>query len=84
MAPGGQVVVATGGVDEIRGTDAGTLVLAVCGPGSASHIEADLVISNFGREQDYERVKSRLWQNLLRAGTASAHRRTGRGVEVDG
>jgi uncharacterized NAD(P)/FAD-binding protein YdhS len=86
MGAGGQVAVMTGRVDEIRGTDAGTLVLSVSvpGPGSASRIEADLVISNFGRESDYERVESRLWQNLLRAGVASAHRRTGRGVEVDG
>jgi uncharacterized NAD(P)/FAD-binding protein YdhS len=87
MAAGGQVAVTTGRVDDIRGTDAGTLVLSVSGPdpasASASYIEADLVISNFGREPDYERVDSRLWQNLLRAGTASAHRRTGRGVEVD-
>jgi uncharacterized NAD(P)/FAD-binding protein YdhS len=86
MGAGGQVAVTTGRVDEIRGTEAGTLVLSVSvpDPASASRIEADLVISNFGREPDYERVESRLWQNLLRAGTASAHRRTGRGVEVDG
>jgi len=86
MGAGGQVAVTTGRVDEIRGTDAGTLVLSVSVPdsASASRIEADLVISNFGRETDYERVESRLWQNLLRAGVASTHRRTGRGVEVDG
>lgn len=94
MAPGGQIAVTTGRVDEIRGTDAGTLVVSVsgpasagpasAGPASAEHIEADLVISNFGRESDYERADSRLWQNLLRKGIASAHRRTGRGVEVDG
>ena len=86
MGAGGQVAVTTGRVDEIRGTEAGTLVLSVSvpDPASASDIEADLVISNFGRETDYERVESRLWQNLLRAGVASAHRRTGRGVEVDG
>jgi uncharacterized NAD(P)/FAD-binding protein YdhS len=86
MGAGGQVAVSTGRVDEIRGTEAGTLVLSVSGSGSASawRIEADLVISSFGRESDYERVDSRLWQHLLQSGTASAHRRTGRGVEVDG
>jgi uncharacterized NAD(P)/FAD-binding protein YdhS len=86
MAAGGQVAVTTGRVDEIRGTDAGTLVVSVSGPGpgSAHCIEADLVISNFGREPDYERADSRLWQSLLRKGIAAAHRRTGRGVEVDG
>ena len=50
MGAGGQVAVTTGRVDEIRGTEAGTLVLSVSAPGSgsASRIEADLVISNFG------------------------------------
>jgi uncharacterized NAD(P)/FAD-binding protein YdhS len=81
---GGQVAFTTGRIDEIRGTDAGTLAVSVSGPASVQRIEADLVISNFGRESDYQRVDSRLWQNLLRKGIASAHRRTGRGVEVDG
>jgi uncharacterized NAD(P)/FAD-binding protein YdhS len=80
----GQVAAATGRVEEIHGTEAGTLVLSVSGPSPAQRIEADLVISNFGREPDYERADSRLWQNLLRKGTAAAHQRTGRGVEVDG
>ena len=84
MATGGQVAVTTGRVDEIRATETGTLVLSISGPAPEQRIEADLVISNFGRETDYERVDSRLWMNLLRKGLASAHRRTGRGVEVDG
>jgi uncharacterized NAD(P)/FAD-binding protein YdhS len=84
MADGGQVAVATGRIDAICATAAGTLALSISGPASAQRIEADLVISNFGRETDYERVDSRLWRNLLRTGIASAHRRTGRGVEVDG
>jgi hypothetical protein len=42
------------------------------------------VISNFGREPDYGRVASALWANLLRKKVAVRHRRTGRGVEVDG
>jgi uncharacterized NAD(P)/FAD-binding protein YdhS len=85
MAAGGQVVVTPGRVDEIRATERGTLEVAVSGTaaGRSQAIEADLVISNFGRETDYERVDSRLWLNLLRKGMASPHRRTGRGVEVD-
>lgn len=83
MAADGQVAVTNGRVGEIHGTETGTLVLSVSGPGSDQRIEADLVISNFGRETDYERADSRLWQNLLRKGIAAAHRRTGRGVEVD-
>jgi uncharacterized NAD(P)/FAD-binding protein YdhS len=85
LTTGGQVAVTTGGVDEIRGTEAGTLILSISGPALAQpqSIEADLVISNFGRESNYERVDSRLWMNLLRKGIARAHRRTGRGVEVD-
>jgi hypothetical protein len=80
----GQVVVTAGKVDGIDSTDAGTLVLSVSGPAGQQHVEADLVISNFGRESNYERVDSPLWANLLRKGIAFAHRRTGRGVEVDG
>ncbi|MDL4776552.1 FAD/NAD(P)-binding protein [Actinomadura xylanilytica] len=80
---GGRIVLTTGKVDEIVGTEAGTLRLSVSGA-AAQTIEADLVISNFGRETDYERVGSALWTNLLRKGIAVRHRRTGRGVEVDG
>lgn len=83
MADGGQVIRTAGRVEEIRTTEAGTLVLSVAGQASAQTIEADLVISNFGRESDYERVDSTLWGNLLRKGIALPHRRTGRGVEVD-
>lgn len=83
IAAGGPVAVTTGRVDEIRGTEAGTLIVSISGPTGPGSIEADLVISNFGRETDYERADSRLWRNLLRNGTATAHRRTGRGVEVD-
>lgn len=83
MAADGQVALTTGRVEEIHGTEAGTLVLSVSGAGPAQSIEADLVISNFGRESDYERADSRLWQNLLRKGIAAAHQRTRRGVEVD-
>ncbi|MDL4820982.1 FAD/NAD(P)-binding protein [Actinomadura sp. OS1-43] len=79
----GRITLTTGTVDRIVGTGAGTLKVSVSGPASAQTIEADLVIANLGREQDYERVRSPLWQNLLRKGIAVPHRRTGRGVEVD-
>ncbi len=86
MASGGQVAVISGRVDEIRATEAGTLAVSISGPAAAGTqtVEAGLVISNFGRESNYERADSRLWANLLRKGIASAHGRTGRGVEVDG
>jgi hypothetical protein len=84
MAENGQIVRTVGRVDEIRATGSGTLVLTISGPVPARTVEADLVISNFGRETDYERVDSPLWANLLRDKVACAHRRTGRGVEVDG
>jgi uncharacterized NAD(P)/FAD-binding protein YdhS len=82
-AMGEQIIVTTGKVDEIHGTEAGTLVVSVSG-GPTPRIEADLVISNFGRESNYERTDSTLWTNLVRKGVACVHRRTGRGVEVDG
>jgi hypothetical protein len=84
IAAGERVAVTTGRVDKIHGTEAGTLVVSISGPTGPGSIEAELVISNFGRETDYERVDSRLWRNLLRKGIATVHRRTGRGVEVDG
>jgi uncharacterized NAD(P)/FAD-binding protein YdhS len=82
-AMGGQVRHIAGRVREIRGTTAGRLELCVAEPTSTQTIEADLVVSNFGRESDYERVDSTLWMNLLRNKLACSHRRTGRGVEVD-
>jgi uncharacterized NAD(P)/FAD-binding protein YdhS len=81
---GGQVALTTGNVDRIVGTEAGTLRLHVSEPTLTRTIEAELVISNFGREADYERVGSTLWSNLVRKKLAVPHRRTGRGVEVDG
>ena len=83
MGAGRQVTVITGRVDEIRPADSGTLILSISRHAATRSIEADLVISNFGRETDYERVDSRLWKTLLRKGTARAHQRTGRGIEVD-
>ncbi|MEV0404666.1 FAD/NAD(P)-binding protein [Actinoallomurus sp. NPDC050550] len=83
MADGGQIILTSGRVDEIVGTEAGTLKLSVSGPASTQTIEADLVIAGFGREPNYERVGSALWTNLLRKKIAVPHQRTGRGVEVD-
>jgi uncharacterized NAD(P)/FAD-binding protein YdhS len=84
MGAGGQIAVTAGKVDQIVATEAGRLALSVSGPASARSIEADLVISNFGREPDYRRVGSALWANLVRKKIAVPHQRTGRGVEVDG
>jgi uncharacterized NAD(P)/FAD-binding protein YdhS len=83
MADGGQVTVVTGNVDTITATDAGTLLLSLSTPDGVRTVDADLVISNFGREPDYDRTDSTLWTNLLRGKVAVRHRRTGRGVEVD-
>ncbi|TYK50868.1 pyridine nucleotide-disulfide oxidoreductase [Actinomadura decatromicini] len=83
LESGRPIVRTTGKVDEIVGTASGTLRLTVSGPSPTRTIEADLVISNFGRETDYAQVGSPLWKNLLRKGIAVRHRRTGRGIEVD-
>lgn len=79
---GGPITLITGRVSGIVGTDAGTLRVSVAGS-STQTLEADLVISNFGREPDYGRSGSALWAALLRKELAVRHRRTGRGVEVD-
>ncbi|WP_367138251.1 FAD/NAD(P)-binding protein [Saccharothrix sp. HUAS TT1] len=83
MGEGGRVVLTNGRVQRIDDTGRGTLELTVAGPDSTVTVEADLVVSNFGRESNYERADSALWSSLLRKGLAVAHRRTGRGVEVD-
>jgi len=80
----GQVQVVVGRVDGVRVGSAGRLVVSIAMGATPRFVEADLVIANFGREVDYERVGSPLWVNLLRSGIACPHRRTGRGVEVDG
>lgn len=83
LADGRPIVRTAGRVDGIVGTGSGTLRLTVSGTSPARTIDADLVISNFGRETDYAQVGSPLWTNLLRKKIAVRHRRTGRGVEVD-
>ncbi len=63
--------------------DSGRLVVTVTGQEEKYTVEADLVVSNFGRESDYARVGQPLWRNLLQRGIAVPHERTGRGLEVD-
>nr|WP_286158406.1 FAD/NAD(P)-binding protein [Streptomyces sp. CB03911] len=79
----GSVEVVVGTVERITPTDSGRLVVQVAAPDEKHAVEADLVVSNFGRESDYSRVGRQLWQNLRRRGIAVPHARTGRGLEVD-
>ncbi|MEE4540593.1 FAD/NAD(P)-binding protein [Streptomyces sp. V4-01] len=79
----GVVQLVVGSVAGITPTESGRLVVAVAAPEEKHAIEADLVVSNFGREPDYSRVGQPLWRNLLRRGLAAPHERTGRGLEVD-
>ncbi|MCX5214151.1 FAD/NAD(P)-binding protein [Kitasatospora sp. NBC_00240] len=79
----GSVDLVVGNVERITPTESGRLVVSVAAPDEKHAVEADLVVSNFGRESDYSRVGQRLWRNLLRRGIAVPHGRTGRGLEVD-
>ncbi|MEY9886584.1 putative NAD(P)/FAD-binding protein YdhS [Catenulispora sp. MAP5-51] len=83
--PDGRLRLVVGRVKTITPTASGRLAATVTSARSqTSHIiEADLVVSNFAREPDYDRVRQPLWRNLLAKGLAVPHRRTGRGVEVD-
>lgn len=83
-AADGAVELVVGKVEAVRPAESGRLVVSVASPDRERAIEADLVVSNFGRESDYSRVDRPLWRNLLRRGTAVPHERTGRGLEVDG
>ncbi|MFJ6141017.1 FAD/NAD(P)-binding protein [Kitasatospora sp. NPDC092286] len=80
----GSVKLVVGNVEGITPARSGRLVVSVVAPEEKHAIEADLVVSNFGRESDYSRVGQPLWRNLLRRGIAVPHERTGRGLEVDG
>nr|WP_231591142.1 FAD/NAD(P)-binding protein [Saccharothrix sp. ST-888] len=80
----GSVKLVLGEVEGIAPTESGRLLVSVAAPGEECAIEADLVVSNVGRESDYGRVGQSLWRNLLRRAIAVPHERTGRGVEVDG
>lgn len=79
----GRVRLVLGRVEAITPTDSQRLVVTVAGPEARQSIEADLVVSNFAREPDYERVDQPLWRRLFERDLAVPHRRTGRGVEVD-
>ena len=79
----GSVSLVVGKVTGITPTASGRLVVSVAATEEDHAVEADLVVSNFGRESDYSRVGQMLWRNLLRKGTAVPHERTGRGLEVD-
>ncbi|MEU8515140.1 FAD/NAD(P)-binding protein [Kitasatospora sp. NPDC048722] len=79
----GSAKLVVGKVEAITPTASGRLVVSVVAPEERHAIEADLVVSNFGRESDYSRVGQQLWRNLLRRGIAVPHERTGRGLEVD-
>ena len=79
----GPVRLVVGRVERITQAESGRLVVAVAASERRHSIEADLVVSNFGREWDYSRVGRPLWRNLLRKRVAVPHERTGRGLEVD-
>nr|WSW69475.1 FAD/NAD(P)-binding protein [Streptomyces sp. NBC_00995] len=79
----GRVELVVGRVQEIIPAESGRLTVVVAGQHEQHSVEADLVVSNFGREFDYAKVGQPLWRNLLREGLAVPHERTGRGVEVD-
>ncbi|MER7706706.1 FAD/NAD(P)-binding protein [Kitasatospora sp. NPDC097605] len=79
----GAVRLVVGNVRGITPAESGRLVVSVAAPDGEHTIEADLVVSNFGKEPDYRRVGQPLWRNLLRRGIAVPHERTGRGLEVD-
>lgn len=79
----GSVELVVGHVAGIAPTGSGRLRVSVAAPTRRHAIEADLVVSNFGREPDYSRVGQPLWRNLVRRGIAVPHERTGRGLEVD-
>ncbi|MFJ4415110.1 FAD/NAD(P)-binding protein [Streptomyces sp. NPDC088925] len=79
----GRVELLVGRVREITPTESGRLTVSVAGRHGRHSLEADLVVSNFGREFDYAKVEQPLWRDLLRKGIAVPHARTGRGVEVD-
>ncbi|MFC5152241.1 FAD/NAD(P)-binding protein [Streptomyces amakusaensis] len=79
----GPVKLVVGKVEEVTPAESGRLAVSVAAPGSRRTIEADLVVSNFGREWDYSKVGQSLWGSLLGRGIAVPHERTGRGLKVD-
>jgi uncharacterized NAD(P)/FAD-binding protein YdhS len=79
----GRLRLVVGRIQAIAPKGPGQLAVTVTSPRDSQVIEADLVVSNFAREPDYDRVRQPLWRSLLAKGLAVPHARTGRGVEVD-
>ncbi|MGW1128022.1 FAD/NAD(P)-binding protein [Streptomyces sp. NPDC002526] len=79
----GRVELVVGRVREITPAPSGRLTVSLAAQHERHSFEADLVVSNFGRESDYAKVGHPLWRSLVRSGIATPHARTGRGVEVD-
>ncbi|GAB2700772.1 FAD/NAD(P)-binding protein [Kitasatospora kifunensis] len=79
----GPVRLLVGAVQAITPAESGRLAVTVATGEEKLAVEADLVVSNFGRENDYRRVGEALWRNLLRRGLVTPHERTGRGLDVD-
>ncbi|MGW1437829.1 FAD/NAD(P)-binding protein [Streptomyces griseus] len=82
-SPEGSVELVVGKVRAITPTRSGRLLVSVAGQHGGHGVEADLVVSNFGRESDYAKVGQPMWRALLGKGIATPHERTGRGLEVD-
>ncbi|RKT16951.1 putative NAD(P)/FAD-binding protein YdhS [Streptomyces sp. 1114.5] len=79
----GPVSLLVGAVQAVAPAVSGRLEVTVATADGKLAVEADLVVSNFGRESDYLRVDGELWRNLLRRGLVTPHERTGRGLDVD-
>ncbi|WP_234435031.1 MULTISPECIES: FAD/NAD(P)-binding protein [Streptomyces] len=79
----GPVRLLVGAVQAVTPAVSGRLEVTVATADGKQAVEADLVVSNFGRESDYRRVDGELWRNLLRRGLVTPHGRTGRGLDVD-
>ncbi|WP_433223418.1 FAD/NAD(P)-binding protein [Dactylosporangium sp. CS-047395] len=77
------VEVVLGKVQQVEPVGPVQLAVTVAAPATRRVILADLVVCNFGREADYTQVGSPLWKNLLAKHLVTAHRRTGRGIEID-
>jgi uncharacterized NAD(P)/FAD-binding protein YdhS len=78
----GQVRLVAGKVTALNPLSDTRLSVTVTDRQVPTSIEADLVISNFGRQFDYGHSRSRLWQNLFSRSLATPHARTRRGVEI--
>lgn len=50
--------------------------------GTSKEINVDLIVSCIGRETDYNKIESILWQKMIKDGIAVTHIKTGRGIET--